>query len=238
MPVKNSIEPVTVDNILLSPDLVFGELRRCVSLQTDVFPWSGKTNVIVRNKLGSMVENTVELLVCHQNLSPLEQATERELLAIYHLLMAAGKKFYGQAVVLHTDSQNAEVICMKGSGKPRLHAYAKLIHDYLEVHKVQLSVSWIPRDLNLTADFISTQIDYADYKVIPEAFEHICNSLSRFPEVDLFADCKNAKCKTFFSATYSPGAVGVDAFNYDWSAYGLAWVFTAPALILRMLNYA
>jgi Reverse transcriptase (RNA-dependent DNA polymerase) len=32
MPVKNSVVPVTVDNVLLNPDLVFGELRRCVAL--------------------------------------------------------------------------------------------------------------------------------------------------------------------------------------------------------------
>jgi hypothetical protein len=140
--------------------------------------------------------------------------------------------------VLHSDSQNAEVICMKGSPKPKLHAYAKLIHDYLEDQNIQLTVSWIPLDLNLTADFISTQIDYEDYQVIPEAFEHICDSLQRFPDFDLFADSSNAKCNKFLSATYCPGTVGVAAFNYDWSSFGLAWIFMAPRLILRALNYA
>jgi Reverse transcriptase (RNA-dependent DNA polymerase)/RNase H-like domain found in reverse transcriptase len=227
MPCKNDVVPVTIDNVMLNTDRVFRELRRCVPLQADVFPWSAKDKVIVRNNLDSMVENTAELLVCHRNLSPLEQATsstERELLAIYHVVLSAGERFFGRTVILHSDSQNAEVICTKGSCKPKLQAYAKLIHDYLDAHKIELKVVWIPRDLNLTADFISTQIDYMDYEIIPEAYLHVCNSLNRVPDIDLFADSRTAKCTKFFSATFSPGAAGVDAFNYDCQHLGYVGV--------------
>ena len=31
--------------------------------------------------------------------------------------------------------------------------------------------------------------------------------------------------------------MGVDAFSYDWSEYGLCWIFVQPKLILRVLNY-
>jgi len=57
------------------------------------------------------------------------------------------------------------------------------------------------------------------------------------PEVDLFADNKNCKVLPFFSLTVCPGTMGVDAFSYDWSLYGLGWIFVAPKMILRTLSY-
>jgi RNase H-like domain found in reverse transcriptase len=241
MPIGNNAVPVTVDNVLLNTSLVYSTLHRCASLQTDVYPWSGKDDILARNDLDSKVTNSKEMYICHRNFSPLEQATsstERELLAIFHVLVSAGEKFCNQTVVIHTDSQNAEIICSKGSPKPKLQSYAKLIHDYLEQCKIMLFVRWIPRDLNLTADYISTHIDYADYEILPEVFVSVCDRLYRYPNVDMFADHMNTKCKVFFSATYCPGSAGVDAFSYDWSVFGLCWIFVAPAIILRVLSYA
>jgi len=55
--------------------------------------------------------------------------------------------------------------------------------------------------------------------------------------MDFFASNKNAKCTAFFSQTYCPGTVGVDAFNYDWSVYGLGWIFVSPKMVLRTVSY-
>jgi hypothetical protein len=210
-------------------------------LHADVYPWSHIDNIPVRCDGDVKLVSTEELLVCHRNLSNDEcftSSTERELLAIYHLLISGCDHFSGQNVTLHTDSQNAEVICTKGSPKPKLHAYAKLIHDFLENCKVKLTVRWIPRDLNLIADYISTEIDYADYEIVPEVYLGICNNLSRFPKVDRFASTTNAKCEVFFSAVFCPRTAGVDAFRYDWSNLGLNWIFVQPAVILRAVAYA
>jgi hypothetical protein len=141
-------------------------------------------------------------------------------------------------VTLCSDSQNAVTICSKGSGKPRLHAYAKLIYDFLEQWNVDLTVSWIPRDLNNVADTVSVFVDYADYQVAPEGFELICSTLHVRPATDLFANSVNRKCNVFFSAVYCPETAGIDAFQYNWSQLGLCWIFVPPSMVGRVLSYA
>jgi hypothetical protein len=108
----------------------------------------------------------------------------------------------------------------------------------LEYWNIDLTVSWIPRDLNNVADAISVTVDYADYEVAPASFEHICYTLGVRPITDLFANSVNRKCAVFFSATFCPGTAGVDAFNYLWSQLGLCWVFTQSSMIGRVLTAA
>jgi hypothetical protein len=59
-----------------------------------------------------------------------------------------------------------------------------------------------------------------------------------YPDIDLFANSYNAKCHDFFSVSFEPGSIGVDAFKYDWSVFHLGWVFVQPSLIGRALLYA
>jgi hypothetical protein len=165
-------------------------------------------------------------------------STERELLAVYYLVVSAKDMFRGKNVTIHTDSLNCQIICTKGSPKPKLHAYASLISDVLESQRISLNVVWIPRDLNMVADFISNSIDFADYEIVPEQFENICREFQMYPDVDLFANSYNAKCHDFFSVSFEPGSIGVDAFEYDWSVFHLGWIFVQPSLISRALLYA
>jgi hypothetical protein len=88
------------------------------------------------------------------------------------------------------------------------------------------------------ADYLSHEFDYSDYSITPEAFEMVCKSFNLWPDTDCFASAHNAKCRKFFSITFSPGCVGVDAFAYDWKAFGLCWIFTAPSVIGRALQFA
>jgi RNase H-like domain found in reverse transcriptase len=165
-------------------------------------------------------------------------STERELLAVIYFLQGLGHKFVGQKITIHTDSNNVAIICDKGSKKPKLQAYAKLIIDLTILFKIELSVKWIPRDINMVADFISQELDYTDYEIVPEMFSSVCNAFQLIPETDCFANNSNAKCPYFYSATYSPGCVGVDAYSYDWAVNGLCWIFTAPDQIIRALLHA
>jgi RNase H-like domain found in reverse transcriptase len=237
------ITPCTVDNILLRPDLGYDTIRRCAGLQADLMPWSHTGSIVVRDELDVNVGSTVEMLFCHRNFTPSESATsstERELSAIYYFVVTFGPKIKGSKVTLYrySDSQNAVTICSKGSGKPRLHAYAKLIYDILETWNIDLTVLGIPRDLNNVADTMSALVDYADYEIAPEGFELICDTLKVRPDTDLFANSVNRKCNVFFSAVFCPETAGVDAFQYNWSQLGLCWIFVPPSFVGRVLSYA
>jgi hypothetical protein len=231
----------TIDSILYTKNLKYVQLGKHAALHPDTYPWSQIDKVYKYGVIDSLVESTAEMLICHRNFTPEESATsstERELLAVYYTIIAAKDLFKGCKVTLHTDSLNSQIICSKGSPKPKLHAYAKLIYDLVELYNIDLEVVWIPRDINLIADYVSNSIDFADYEVVPEKFELLCNTLGKRPDVDFFANSYNAKCATFFSATFEPGTTGINAFNYNWAAYGLGWIFVQPALILRALFYA
>ncbi len=57
------------------------------------------------------------------------------------------------------DNINAVAICVKGSPKPRLRAYAKLISQICTDNEICLKPVWIPRDLNQVADLISKEVE-------------------------------------------------------------------------------
>ena len=164
-------------------------------------------------------------------------SNERELLAIVHFLTSALPKIRASVVTLHVDSANAALISIKGSNKPRLNAYATLISDLCIKNQIVLNVIWIPRDLNNVADYLSKTVDYEDYSVTEEFFLAVCEDFLVHPVIDLFADNRNAKTSRFFSLTFCPNTLGVDAFSYNWENFGLAWVFPLPRLVLRVLNH-
>jgi hypothetical protein len=65
---------------------------------------------------------------------------------------------------VHTDNQNAALICTKGSHKPRLNKYAQKISNCCLQNNITLNVTWIPRDLNIVADAISNSLDYTLFR--------------------------------------------------------------------------
>jgi len=140
-------------------------------------------------------------------------------------------------LVCHMDNENAALICKKGSGKPRLQSYAIRIANICAESNIQIRPIWIPRTINTLADALSKSIDYEDYSVTNLFFEEICSDFLQTPEVDCFASDWNAKTKNFFSLTFCPGTLGVDCFNYDWSLFGLLWLFPPPRLILQTFQF-
>ena len=79
-------------------------------------------------------------------------------------------------------------------------------------------------------------MDYEEYAFHQDFFYGVCQDFNCTPMVDLFANNANKKVDKFFSLTYCPNTMGVDAFNYDWSKNGLNWIFAAPRLILRIIH--
>jgi hypothetical protein len=65
----------------------------------------------------------------------------------------------------------------------------------------------------------------------------VCKDFDVQLDIDLFANDVNTKCSRFFSATYCPGTLGVDAFNYHWKTFGLGWNFVPPTLVLRCIRH-
>jgi len=140
-----------------------------------------------------------------------------------------------KAVTLHFDNINASLICKKGSNKPRLQKYALEIANLCDRYNIFLRPVWIPRDLNMAADYISKQIDYDDYYVSMGFFREVCDDFLLTPDIDCFANGHNTRLENFFSLFYYKNCTGVDCFNYNWKIYGLAWLFPPPRLVVRAL---
>ena len=80
-------------------------------------------------------------------------------------------------------------------------------------------MSGFPEILNQAADLVSREselVDTDDWQ-LEENFFSVINSRWGPFSVDVFANYYK-KCERFYSLFYSPGAIGVDAFTYDWNS--------------------
>jgi hypothetical protein len=238
---KNNNEniPLTADNLILNHNNAYMNLRRGTRALAESYPWSHR-KYTVRGPYDLDMANVDESLVCYRSFSPLEVATdsnERELLAISRVVQAVCNKVAGSVFTIHTDNTNAAIICTKGSPKPRLNKHAAKIASIGIKYDFKINVVWVPRTLNNVADYISVLRDYTDYSIKQCYYDIICADFDIYPEVDLFASDYNTKVCKFFSLTYCPGTIGVNSFNYDWSQYGVGWIFVPPPMILRCINH-
>jgi hypothetical protein len=227
--VRNSI-PITADNLLLNHQNAYINLLKRTRSLTGNWPWHGVSHT-VRGDYDLDMDNVDETVICFKSFTPYESAkdsNERELIGIELIVKCMTEKLERTVITLHTDNMNAAVICTKGSTKPRLNKYAVAIAKLAQSKSVKINVIWIPRILNYVADYISVLMDFMDYSIKQCHFDSICSGFGIRLDIDLFASDYNKKCEKFFSLTYSPGTVGVDAFNYDWSQYGIGWVFVPP----------
>jgi hypothetical protein len=116
-----------------------------------------------------------------------------------------------------------------------LHVVSADIFSYCLKHKIDLTIEWIPRGLNTSADFISKIQDCDDWQITKEFFDHI-DSLWGPHTVDCFASFYNAKLKRFFSRFWNPGCQGVYAFFQSWE--GENCLIVPPVhLVPRVLSY-
>lgn len=148
-----------------------------------------------------------------------ESSTLRELRAILHLIQTFREPLCGVAFRLFVDNAAVVRILKFGSNKLDCHSVALCISAGLTSNDTSLYPLWIPRHLNTRADFLSRQIDYADYFLARESFLRICTMFRVRPVVDLFAtsDNKQPDCSSFVSKFFQPNCCEVDAFSFDWS---------------------
>ena len=69
-----------------------------------------------------------------------------------------------------TDNLNVVSILQYGSKKPELHKLALKLFEFCIKNNIQLHPEWIPRSENLSADFISKDIDKDDFMLNPHIF--------------------------------------------------------------------
>jgi len=83
------------------------------------------------------------------------------------VLESYGKDLQGKEVCHRTDNKNAEIIMSVGSRVPDLHLEAVLVYKLCRELNIRLSVEWVSRDVNVTADELSrvedTNVAYSKF---------------------------------------------------------------------------
>uniref|UniRef100_A0A183G7B3 RNase H domain-containing protein n=1 Tax=Heligmosomoides polygyrus TaxID=6339 RepID=A0A183G7B3_HELPZ len=166
-----------------------------------------------------------------------ESSTARELFAIKFGLESLAT-IPNKAITIYTDNQAAVTICRKGSMSLKLHELAEQIWEIEDIRKLTLEVKWIPREYNNEADAASREIDYDDWRINDKMFRTITNRWG-YPDIDMFANDRNAKCSTFFSDTICPRTAEIDAFEQHnaWNNRFL-WLVPRVSLLLKTLKCA
>ena len=161
-----------------------------------------------------------------------KSSAERELFAIRSLLQTFADKLKNKAILLHTDSQVAEIVCRKGSSKPYLHRYAMDIFELCQSVNLDLCVIWISRSLNDDADHLSKNSDTDSWTTRPRFFEKIQTLTKLTFSLDAFSNNENAKCAKFYSRHYCPQSAGVDSLKFSWEGETV-WACPPPRLLVQ-----
>lgn len=180
-------------------------------------------------------------VICHLPWSPDEagrSSTWRELQAVHVCLSSFSKILSGCTVQWFTDNRNIPSIIRSGSMKRDLYHLALSIFKIVLRNSIDLQVDWIPRSFNDHADAISRIIDFDDWGVSLEFFNHI-DHIWGPRTVDCFANFYNRKLTKFYSRYWNPHAKGVDAFCQDWGKEN-NWlvppVFLTPRVIRHLVE--
>ena len=117
-----------------------------------------------------------------------------------------------------------------------LHVIARGIRSFCNVHGINLSARWVPREENELADELSRKEDFDDWGITKER----CQELEAFFVVkctwDRFADEKNKKCERFTSKYWVKGCQGVNAFAQSWAGE-VNWLVPPPNLVARTILF-
>lgn len=98
-----------------------------------------------------------------------------------------------------------------------LQNMALKVFPFVSQRWIQLDISWLPRQQNAKADFLSKIIDCDDYSVHDELFAQL-DEFWGLQTVDRFAHCYNAKLPRFNSRFLQPRTEAYDPFTQDWSS--------------------
>ena len=105
------------------------------------------------------------------------------------------------------------------------------LFQFCAVNNVSIEIEWVPRSLNEYADSLSRIVDFDVWSVSGGFFAYISSLFGPFT-VDRFASPDSAKCASFYSKFWCPGAEGVDALSVDWAGEN-NWMVPPIYLISR-----
>lgn len=166
-------------------------------------------------------------------------STVRELRALSVALASFPAQLQSRVVLWRVDNAAAAIIVLKGSRRSHLQRIAVEIAAMTRDLNVHLLPLWVPRELNVEADWWSRQVDRGDFSLAPATFRRVTLAWHVYPVIDLFADCFNAHCRLFFSGRPVPGSAGVDALSLPWPTgvplYAFPPIPTLGALLRRLI---
>ena len=109
---------------------------------------------------------------------------------------------------------------------------------YCEENNIHVSVAHVPGVQNQIADKKSRIFRNPDteWQISQTLFLKICTILGFTPQIDMFAERLNAKCKIYCSWDLDPFAQHIDAFTVDWNMYEYIYAFPCFSLIGRVMH--
>jgi hypothetical protein len=164
-----------------------------------------------------------------------ESSTHREMLATSYSL-ASLPGLDNRRVLNLSDNQSWGWIAQKGSRIPSLNELAKVIVATCRRRGIELTVEWIPRELNQQADDLSKFYDWDDWKLNPQWFRRLDGQWGPHT-VDRFASHLNHHLPRFNALHWSPDVEHVDAFTRHWGHPENNWCNPPFGLIGHVLQH-
>ena len=160
-------------------------------------------------------------------------STWRELKAVELYLKVQLNFFNKKSIKWYTDNLNVTRIMHKGSMKHDLQIIALEIFHLCVKQRIDLSMEWIPRDLNEAADHLSKIKDVDDWEISKHIFDYFNRIQGPFT-LDAFASNITNKVDKFYSQYWCTDSSGVDAFAFDWSNE-VVWMVPPPKIIIKTI---
>ena len=163
----------------------------------------------------------------------------KELKAVWYTLKVNAMKLSSYWIKIFSDNRST-VIWLKKESSTRSTEARKIILEILKL-KYKYNLLWtsvyIKGSNNVIADNLSRSLKVnAELTIKPTSYRELCKVAKCSPEVDLFANSENSKCKIFFSASAVPNSAGVNALNQDWDSFGCAFAFPPCHLVNKVIH--
>ena len=156
-----------------------------------------------------------------------ESSTWREMYTVFRILLACGELLQDCSFKLHLDNASAVIalggkapMCAPdkyygGSMNPRIHALVVKILDVAATYNMQFQSLWVPRELNVIADYMSHEWErsHYGYSLSKNAFERLDRAWGPHT-IDCFSEAHNCRVASgrFNSQFFCEGSEWVDAF--------------------------
>ena len=180
-------------------------------------------------------DKTTEMVHHWTELERQTSSTWREIKAVVLFLELHAIKFNGKAIKWYTDNQGVPRIVHKGSMVQALNICALEILQLCLSNNIQISLDWVPRELNEEADALSKMVDTDDWGISKHIFDYI-NKVYGPCTLDVFASNLSHKLDRYYAKYWCTGALGIDAFAYNWKTE-VCWIVPPPNLIPKVISH-